>query len=121
LVWTSAFGAEHTAPEQVQVQVVDGHARRVPNVEREAVPRLPDALHAGDILRQDEDAGEQLGVVPLDLARGLNVLFGIDQAMHRRARADVANGEGVFVLGDLLYGNLPSRHSAKEAVLHLHR
>ena len=70
----------------MQMQVVDGHPRRIADIEGQPVAALPDAFDAGDVLRQHEQAREHLGVVPLKLPGIVDVLLGDHQAVDRGAR-----------------------------------
>lgn len=100
------------------MEVVDGHAGGVADVECEAVAGLPDAFDAGDVFCEDEHASEGFGVAPLDLAGALDVGFWDDEAMDGSAGVDVADGEGVGIFGYFCDGDFAPLHAAKEAVRH---
>ncbi len=114
------LGAEDPTTKKMQVEVIDGHPGCVPYVESEPVAALPNPLHARNVFGENEEAREEFGVVPLELTGAFHVLPGNDQAVDWRARVDITNREGVFVLGDELDGDLATGHTTEEAVLHLH-
>lgn len=94
----------------------NGHTGSVADVERETVAGFVDALEAGNLGSEHEQPGEELAVGPLDVLRRRDVLAGDDEGMDRGARVDVADGEGVVVLGDLLDGDLAGGHFAEQAI-----
>ena len=113
-----ALRAKLTAAEEVQVQVVDGHAGGIAHVEGQPVAMFPDSFHPGDIFREDKEPGEHLGVVPFEVAGVVDVNLRDDQAVDRRARINVPYREGVVVLGDSIDGDFPTVHAAEKAILH---
>ena len=60
---------------------------------------------------------QHFGMVPLELARVVDVHFRDEETVDRRARVDIANRERVFVLGDLLDGDFSPVHPAEKAIL----
>ncbi len=118
--WHLAFGAEHSAAQQVQMQVVNGHSCRIAHIEGETVAAFPNTLDAGHIFAEHEEAGEHFGVVPFEFARAIDVDTGNDETVDRSARVDITNRDGVFVFRDELDRDFAAHHPAEEAVLHLH-
>ena len=100
------------------MEVVDGHTCGFTDVEGEPVAGLVHALLAANLAGEGEEGGKGLGVARLDLAGVGNVFAGDDEDVHGRARVDIADSEGVLVLGDPLDGDIPRGHVAEEAVGH---
>ena len=97
---------------------MNGHAGGVADVEGKPVTRLVNALGAANLAGEGEEPGERFGVTRFDLARVCDVLAGNHEGVNRGSRVDVANGEGVVVLGDPLDGDVARGHVAEEAVGH---
>ena len=97
---------------------MNGHAGGVADVEGKPVARLVNALGAADLAGEGEEPGERFGVTRFDLARVCDVLAGNHEGVDGGSRVDVANGEGVVVLGDPLDGDVARGHVAEEAVGH---
>src|SRR5688572_27125882 len=117
-LWPLPFGPELAAAEEVEVQVVDGHARMVADVEGHAVAVLEDTLEARDLGGEREHPREHVAVHPLDVSSILDVLAWDDEVVHGRAGVDVADGEGVVVLSDAFDCDLARGHAAEEAIGH---
>ena len=104
------------AAEDVEVDVVDGLAALIADVECEPVASLADALRLREPVRHRGHAPQQRPLLLLHVSHASDVDFGDDQQMHRRARVDIADGEAEVVVVQLLDGHLAGDHVAEEAV-----
>lgn len=97
---------------------MDGHAGVVADVEGEPVARVVDALGTPNLAGEGEEPAEGLGVAGLDLASIGDVFAGNDEGVDGGAGANVADGEGMVVLGDPIDGDIARGHVAEEAIGH---
>src|SRR5258708_7098260 len=118
--------AQRTAAENVEVEVWHQVAGVRTDVEHQAIAAPPggadvvghEALIPSDLLRQQDQIDQILGILATQVVRGRDVTARHDQDVGRRLRVDVSKGKAPVRRSHLGRGKLPGDNSAEETFRH---